>query len=228
MKLLKAIVLAAAVLLGLGGVVAALLVEQVPAGHRLEVEGVVHTAGVVYAPLWVETALLPPADPPRIEAAPAPPRAGTVDLDARLEAARTALAEAEQAAADAASETDDAFAAAEREHLATLTERRLAGERRLATLEAEAMVLRRQRAAEAAAEAQAILGEARAAFGQAEAERDRLLAAALAGEGGRYYVAIEAARRFRIGAVHLPDPPPEFLHRMGSLDAWRRFFLGAP
>lgn len=228
MKLLKALVLVAAVLLGLAGVVAALLVEQVPAGHRLEVEGVVHTTGVIYAPVWVESTLLPPADPPRIEHTPAPTTAAPVDLDARLEAARAALAEAEQAAADVASETDDAFATAEREHLATLTERRLAGERRLAALEAEAMVYRRQRAAEAAAEAQEILGEARAAFGAAEAERDRMLADALAGEGGRYYVAIEAARRFRVGAVHLPDPPPEFLQRMGSLDVWRRFFLGAP
>lgn len=228
MKLLKALVLTAAVLTGLAGVVAAALLKQVPAGHRLDVGGVVHTAGVVYAPLWVEATLLPPAEPPHIDAPPAPDDAEPADLDARLEAARAALADAEQAAADAASETDDAFAAAERTHLDALTEARLVGERRLAGLAAEAMLHRRQRAAEADAEAQALLGEARAAFAQAEATRDRLLAEALAGEAGRYYVAIEAARRFRLGAVHLPDPPPDFLQQMGSVGAWRRFFLGEP
>lgn len=230
MKAIKVTVLALAIFAGLAGVVAAALLRQVPAGHRLSVDGAIYDDGVVYAPLWVESTLVPPAGLPSPPAAPAEPPTGapSADLDGRLEAARAALAEAEQAAADAASETDGEFAAAERAHLDQTTERRLAGERRLAALDAETRLRERQRAAEADAEAQALLGEARAAFAEAEAERDRLLAQALTGEAGRYYVAIEAARRFRLGAVHLPDPPPDFLLQMGGVEAWRRVFLGRP
>lgn len=226
MRALKILFVLIAVLLGLGGVAAALLVRQVPAGHRLAVGEQIYDDGLVFAPRWVETRLLPPADPPVIDV-PAPPPAGdpTAALEARLDAAREALAAAEAGAADKASATDTDFAAAERAHLDALTRDRLAGERRLAALEEEARHLPAIRAAEAESEAMMMVAEARAAHAQAEATRDRLLAEALAGEAGQYYIAIEAARRFQLGETHLPDPAPDFLQQLGGVAAWRRFFL---
>lgn len=226
MRALKILFVLIAVLLGLGGVAAALLIRQVPAGHRLAVGEAVYDDGLVFAPRWVDAELRPPAAPPVIEV-PAPPPAGdpTAALEARLDAARDALTAAEEGAAEKASATDTAFAAAERAHLDALTEDRLVGERRLAALEEDARHLPAVRAAEAEAEALAIVAEARAAHAQAEANRDRLLAEALAGEAGRYYIAIEAARRFQLGETHLPDPSPDFLQQLGGVAAWRRLFF---
>lgn len=224
---IRPVLILLAALVGLAGVAAALVVRQVPAGHRLQVEGVIHDEGLILAPIWVERTLLPPADPPTIEvpaAEPAPdPRA---TLEARLETARAALSEAEQHAVEHARTVDAAFADVERDHLAALTGQQLAAESRIAAFEAEAEHLPARRAAEAEAEALALLADGRTALARAEALRDGLVARALAGEGGRYYIAIEAARRFELGDVHLPNPPPGFLGELGSLSAWRRFFLG--
>lgn len=229
MRALKLLLVLLAGLIGLGGIAAALMLRQVPVGHRLTVDGATYDDGLVFAPRWVEVKLSPLHPPPVIEARlPMPADDPTTALEARLDAARAALATAEAGAAERASVTDTDFADAERAHLDALTEQRLAGERRIAALEAEARALPERRAAEAEAEAAAILAPARAAHARAEATRDRLLAEALAGERGRLYIAIEAARRFQLGDTHLPDPPPDFLVQLGGMAAWHRFFLSQP
>ncbi len=227
-KTVKLLLVALAAFTGLAGVAAAVAVKQVPAGHRLEVEGAVYDQGLVIAPLWVEARLLPPAEPPQIEATAA--RGATDDprpaLAARLDAARASLTTAEEKAVEHARVVGTAFADTEQAHARALAELETEFEGRIAALEAEAEQLPARRAAEAEAKAVVMLAEARNAVASAEARRSAQLGAALAGDAGRYAIAIEAARNFELGDIHLPNPPPDFLHTMGSMDAWRRFFLG--
>ncbi|MCA9537492.1 MAG: CpaF family protein [Myxococcales bacterium] len=77
------------------------------------------------------------------------------------------------------------------------------------------------RGAEAEAATMREVAEGEAALARAEALRDQLTAAALGGERGRIYAAIEAARNLQLGEVHLPSPSPDFLRRFGGLAAWR-------
>lgn len=228
-KIVKLLLVAIAAFTGLAGVAAAVAVKQVPAGHRLEVEGTVYDDGLVIAPLWVDARLLPPADPPQIEvpkpAAGDDPRPA---LGARLDDARASLKAAEEKAVEHARVVGSDFAEAEQAHARSLAEVETEFEGRIAALEAEAEQFPERRAAEAEAKAVVMLAEGRSAVASAEARRSELLGAALAGEAGRYAVAIEAARNFELGDIHLPNPPPDFLQTMGSMDAWRRFFLGRP
>jgi len=93
-------------------------------------------------------------------------------------------------------------------------------------LQTEAVVYTAKRQAESRAQAQAIRLEAELVLSQAMAERDGLIGQAVAKPGGRYYAAIEAARRFDVR--HLADSPEAMatLRKTGTLEYWRRFFLG--
>ncbi len=93
-------------------------------------------------------------------------------------------------------------------------------------LQTEAVVYTARRQAESRAQAQAIRLEAELSLSQAMAQRDGLIGAAVAKPGGRYYAAIEAARRFNVR--HLAHAPEGLaaLRKTGTLDYWRRFFLG--
>jgi regulator of protease activity HflC (stomatin/prohibitin superfamily) len=63
------------------------------------------------------------------------------------------------------------------------------------------------------------------ALERAQAERDRALGAVLAGEGGRLWLAREAARSLKIGAARLDASDPR-LPPLVDLDAWVALFLG--
>jgi len=79
------------------------------------------------------------------------------------------------------------------------------------------------------AEANALCSKAKAEGGLAEAKADalgqRLTAQALSSPAGRTYSAIEAARNFKLGDILLNSQDPKFLHKFGSMDSWRDFFL---
>lgn len=64
------------------------------------------------------------------------------------------------------------------------------------------------------------------ALAQAEARRDQLRAQALAGPGGRYHLAIEAARAFTFDPTRLDPKHPEYFRSTWGLAAWRSYFLG--
>lgn len=64
------------------------------------------------------------------------------------------------------------------------------------------------------------------ALAEAEARRDALRGQALAGPGGRYHLAIEAAKRFRFNADRLDAGHPEYFRSTWGLAAWRTYFLG--
>ena len=96
----------------------------------------------------------------------------------------------------------------------------------IAQIDAEATQYERNKRAEADAfftEAEAIgnLAEARA-----EALGERLRSQALATKAGRTFSAIEAVQRFKLGDIQLNSTNPDFLYHFGSMQAWRRFFLG--
>ena len=76
------------------------------------------------------------------------------------------------------------------------------------------------------AEVAALVAEGNRALAQAEARRDALRARALAGPGGRYHLAIEAARRFSFDPHRLDAAHPEYFRATWGLAAWRRYFLG--
>lgn len=80
------------------------------------------------------------------------------------------------------------------------------------------------------AEADALCTQAKAEADLAEAKADalgkELTAAALATQAGQTYSAIEAVQAFKLGEIELNSMDPEFLLRFGSMDSWRRFFMG--
>ena len=98
----------------------------------------------------------------------------------------------------------------------------------IAIADINAMALRYDR--ETRSSADAICSEATAEGKLAEAKAEalgmRLEAQALSSPAGRTYSAIEAARNFKMGDIQLNSTDPEFLQRFGSMEAWRKFFLG--
>lgn len=90
-------------------------------------------------------------------------------------------------------------------------------------LRAEADAYARTKQSESeAAEAQSD-AEGKLALARAAALRDKLTADALAGDAGRLYTAIEAARTFEVGTLD-----PALRGQLTSMAAWRRFFLRQP
>ena len=73
----------------------------------------------------------------------------------------------------------------------------------------------------ATAKAEGDLAEAKA-----EALGERLKASALASRAGQTYSAIKAAENFQLGDIQLNSNDPTFLQRFGSMEAWRKFFMG--
>lgn len=139
-------------------------------------------------------------------------------------------AQAELAAVSARVAGEESLAALVARHAQTLEQLRgrqaQALERRKAEIEAETRTIR----AEADLEARRITAHGRAAVWRARAAADTTMGEALRGAGGRYVVAIEAARRFADRAERdgLPlggAPPLDSLIQHGSASAWRRFFL---
>ena len=96
----------------------------------------------------------------------------------------------------------------------------------LEALQTEAVVYTARREAESRAQTQAIELEAQLALSQAVAARDGLIGAAVDTPGGRYYAAIEAARRFDAGRLARTPEQLAALRQVGTLQYWRRYFLG--
>lgn len=227
MKALKIALIIASLLIGLASIAASLGVRQVPIGQKVvQPDGRTIESGLYLGPIWQTARLEPLIAPPQIEA-PAPPASSDAQtvLTQRLDETRSRLNRAEEAAAQEARGSDSALAEVEAAHQARLARMRSEAERDIAALTGEAEALPRQRATEAEAERAELISDARVALARAEAVRDGLLAETLAAPGGRYYTAIEAARRFELGDVHLPSPGADFLRGFG-VDQWRRFFLG--
>lgn len=107
-----------------------------------------------------------------------------------------------------------------------IEEARREADRAIAERLGEAEAYARQRRAEADAEHLKLTAEGNAALTRAEAVNDQLLATALQGDAGRLFAAIEAARQFELGDLHLTPDTPDFLRRFGGMEAWRAFFLG--
>ncbi len=97
---------------------------------------------------------------------------------------------------------------------------------KIAAIEAEAVEYDRRRRAEADAMYTELNAEGDLAEALAEALGEKLKAAAVATRAGRTFSAIEAARRFKLGDVTLNSNEADFLYRFGSMQAWRKFFLG--
>ena len=55
---------------------------------------------------------------------------------------------------------------------------------------------------------------------------EKLKASALASRAGQTFSAITAAENFQLGDVQLNSNDPTFLQRFGSMEAWRKFFMG--
>lgn len=96
----------------------------------------------------------------------------------------------------------------------------------IAAIDAQAIEYDRQRRSKA----DAYYAEAKAsgdlAEAKAEALGERLKAKALASRAGQTFSAITAAENFQLGDVQLNSNDPNFLQRFGSMEAWRKFFLG--
>lgn len=218
---------ALALLVGLAGIFLAVAVRQVPPGQQLEIQGAFAGPGIHLAPIWLDAKVLPPDDLPRIDVPESAPAADAqARLDDQLAKAWSTLDAAEAAVKQTARQDVDAEAGDVRAEQAQFEARRAELERRIAALETEARHIVAQREAEAEAEAVVLLAAGQEAVARAEARRDALLGEILASPAGRYYLAIEAARAFRLGDVHLPAPRADFLQTMGSVSAWRAFFLG--
>jgi|JI10StandDraft_1071094.scaffolds.fasta_scaffold188314_2 hypothetical protein len=214
----------------LAGGTSALLLTAVPPGQQGRRDGKALGPGLWFQVprLWPVT--LHPLEPPVVSPGSTLPAADAI-------AAQVGRLQAQSAAMHAAIEADRRRAAeAAAAEQATQAREDAATERTRAGLLAEAGQEAAQIVAEAETEAARILGEteshharalaeAELALAQVEAERDRLFASALSGPGGRYYAAIEAARRFELGHFDLDTRDPEFLKKFGSMAAWRRFFL---
>lgn len=80
--------------------------------------------------------------------------------------------------------------------------------------------------AQVEADVAALLADGALAETTADAERDRRRAALLAGPGGRWHLAIEAARRFRLNPARLDTRHPDYFRATWGLAPWRAFFLG--
>jgi regulator of protease activity HflC (stomatin/prohibitin superfamily) len=113
---------------------------------------------------------------------------------------------------------------------------RAEGDRRLEELRSQALLEIAQIDAAAREEAARVRSAAEAdydrelaagtlAVERAQAERERAFAAALAGDGGRLWLAREAARGVKIGAARLDASDPR-LPPLVDLDAWVALFLG--
>ena len=96
----------------------------------------------------------------------------------------------------------------------------------IAEIEAQAVEYDRRRRAEADAGYTKLTSEGDLAEALAEALGEKLKAQAVATKAGRTFSAIEAARNFELGSVVLNSSDPSFLYDFGSMQAWRRFFLG--
>lgn len=96
----------------------------------------------------------------------------------------------------------------------------------IATLEADANLSARIKRAEADAEHLRQLAIVQAEVVQLTAVNEAQRIEALKGEGGRWLLAIESARRFQLGDIVLSSDDPDFFRRFGSPAAWRAFFLG--
>lgn len=140
-------------------------------------------------------------------------QASQADLDAARAAADTAAAEARTA-----TERADAEADLQAAKLQTDADRALADLR-----DAAARDVYTTRAAADAAFAR-LVAEGELAHARAQAEVERLTAEALATEGGRWLLALEAARAFKL--PHELRHTPETLQSMASVAAWKRYFTG--
>lgn len=149
-------------------------------------------------------------------------------ITARGQDLRAAIARIEADAAAEARAHEEARALAMRRHERARAAQRAEAEATVARIRAEAALIEEATATAAEAEAARILADGTLALERAAAERDRLRGAALARPGGRWYLAIEAARRFEFDPDRLDPSHPQFFQATWGLAAWRAYFLGAP
>lgn len=95
----------------------------------------------------------------------------------------------------------------------------------IAQIEAEGVTYDKKTRAEGDASYAKAQAEGDLAENQAVALGEKLRAEALATRAGRTFSAIEAVRGFQIGDILLNSSDPTFMHRFGSMEAWRKFFL---
>ena len=96
----------------------------------------------------------------------------------------------------------------------------------IAAIDAQAIEYDRKRRSKADAYYSEAKAEGDLAEAKAEALGEKLKARALASRAGQTYSAITAAENFQLGEVQLNSNDPDFLQRFGSMQAWRKFFLG--
>lgn len=96
----------------------------------------------------------------------------------------------------------------------------------IAEIEAQAIAYDREKRAAADAFYATAKADGDLAEAKAEALGEKLKASALASRAGQTFSAITAAENFQLGDVQLNSNDPTFLQRFGSMEAWRKFFMG--
>lgn len=96
----------------------------------------------------------------------------------------------------------------------------------IAEIEAQAIAYDREKRAGADAFYATAKADGDLAEAKAEALGERLKASALASRAGQTFSAITAAENFQLGDIQLNSNDPTFLQRFGSMEAWRKFFMG--
>ncbi len=108
----------------------------------------------------------------------------------------------------------------------TLAAQKRAFEEEAGALKAEAEKERLAMQADLEARLLALSGQVIEAEAERKSAKTKAELEVFAGEQGRYLQAILAAEQFKLGPIHLATDQPQALREFGSVEAWRKFFLG--
>ena len=148
----------------------------------------------------------------------------TVDLNGLVAAKRAKIDDLESELTSAKSTAMEAQVAFEAETSFLVADLERKNQQLITNLESESTRYRILRLAEAEALASRLVARGERKISAAQALRIRLAAEALSRPGGEFVGPLEAAKRFRLGAIHLDPRNSEFFGDFGSLPSWRAFF----